>query len=147
MKWLKALNQIVLLVAVALPLEVRARDLCFIYPSMNADKIVVSGIKSLKASKKGQTYPVYGRLAVNGTCNGSSAVGLFGTAIVPPDGQRLRLFLTEAGMPSACVPGWLRFDVDTATLTGTWNAENPRTGQFSGSDLTPIDCAGVALPD
>lgn len=114
---------------------------CFTWSQTN-DTIEVSGIRLFEASNSGQTYPVYGRIVIapGHTCNGSNAVGLFGTAILTPDAQRLRLFLSQAGMPYGCVPGWFRLDIDTATMAGSWNVENPSMGVFAGADLMPADC-------
>jgi hypothetical protein len=130
------------------PFDAGTSTQCFAW-SHTGDKIVVSGIRPFEASTSGQTYPVYGRIVIlpgGGTCNGSNSVGLFGTAIVTPDAQKLRLFLTQAGMPFGCVPGWFRLDVDTPTMTGSWNVENPATGTFQGSDLSPVDCTTLPPP-
>ncbi len=131
------------------PFDANTSTLCFSMVSFTGDQLVVSGVRSFEPSTSGQTYPVYGRIVIlpgGGTCNGSNSVGFFGTAILTPDAQKLRLFLTEAGMPFGCVPGWFRLDVDTPTMTGSWNVENPATGTFQGTDLSPVDCTTLPPP-
>jgi hypothetical protein len=130
------------------PFDANTSTRCFAWGA-TGDQIVVSGIRSFAPSSSGRTYPVYGRIVIlpgGGTCNGSNSVGLFGTAILTPDAQKLRLFLTQAGMPFGCVPGWFRLDVDTPTMTGSWNIENPATGTFQGTDLSPVDCTTLPPP-
>jgi hypothetical protein len=130
------------------PFDANTFTRCFAW-SHNGDQIVVSGIRPFQSSSSGETYAVYGRIVIlsgGGTCNGSNSVGLFGTAIVTPDAQTLRLFLSEAGMPWGCVPGWFRLDVDTPTMTGSWNVENPSTGSFAGTDISSVDCTTLPPP-
>lgn len=127
------------------PFDADTLTRCFTW-GHNADRLVIAGIRPFAPSQDGQVYPLYGRLALNGTCNGSSAVGLSGTAVLTPNAQVLRLYLSQPGMPFGCVPGWIRLDIDVAAMTGTWNITNPSTGSFAGSDLAPIDCTLVAPP-
>ena len=136
-----------LLALIAVCATAEAKDLCLVYPSLNADKVVLSSIKSFTRSAKGKTYPIYGRIALNGSCADSTSVGMVGTAILSPDGTRFRAFLASPGIPFPCVPGSIRLDLDAASLTGNWYVQTNAGNDLSGTDLAAIDCATVPPPN